>query len=70
MSTNNDNRNLKPSKAHYDSHGKYQHDPENQLFAEQVKNGLDQPQDRGQQEHISKISGYCSHLVLGGCPLD
>jgi hypothetical protein len=65
-----ENRNLFPSKAFIDARGQYVHDPLNQHYAEQEKQGKLAPQDRGQQEHISKISGYCSHLVLGGCPLD
>jgi len=59
-----------PSTAHLDSRGNYVHDPLNQHYAEMAKQGKLAPQDRGQQEHITKISGYCIHKVLGGCPLD
>lgn len=59
-----------PSTAHYDGRGQYQHDPENQLLAEQEKQGLTGPQPFANRPHISKISGYCSHGQLGGCALD
>ena len=59
-----------PSTAHYNAKGKYQHDPLNQLLAEQEKLGNTGPNDLGQLSHITKISGYCEHGQLGGCPKD
>jgi hypothetical protein len=59
-----------PSTAHYDRHGVYQHDPLNQPLAEHEKNGNLGAHDLGQREHITRISGYCEHLILGGCEKD
>jgi hypothetical protein len=58
------------STAHYDARGVYHHDPLNQPLAEQEKLGNLGAHDLGHREHISKISGYCEHLILGGCEKD
>ena len=56
--------NLYPSTAHRDKNGHYIHDKLNQPLAEQEALGNFGAHDRGQQEHISRISGYCEHHVL------
>ena len=40
-----------PSTAHYDAHGNYVHDPDNQKLAEDEKNGLTGAQPSGQYVH-------------------
>lgn len=55
-----------PNTAFTDAKGEYHADPLNQPYAYQVEAGLTQPHDRGQQEHINVIRGYCAkHTVLG-----
>ena len=58
------------SEAFIDGKGQYHHDVDNQVYAEQLAQGLLKVPDRGPQEHISKVKGYCAHLVLGGCDKD
>jgi hypothetical protein len=55
-----------PSTAHLDSRGQYIHDPLNQHYAEQEKQGKLAPQDRGQQRHGVR-PGYCPQHSRLGC---
>jgi len=58
------------SRAYWDARGVYHWDADNQPLAQQEADGLLKPADRGQQEHISRIKGYCEHGQLGGCSKD
>ena len=54
------------ARLEHGTHGAYVPCPKNQPFAYQST----ESHDNGQLTHISKISGYCEHLVLGGCHKD
>lgn len=62
--------NSSPSTAFIDKKGKYVPCPVNQPLAEQTEQGLTGAQPIGEHAHITSRSGYCEHLVLGGCPKD
>lgn len=60
------NVNEHPSKAYIGPKGEYCHDPENQLLAEQAKQGKLGAQDRENRVHPFGMIGYCAtHKVLG-----
>jgi hypothetical protein len=55
-----------PSTSHYDKQGRYIPCPINTPFAYQDSGA----QPIANHKHPTRVSGYCSHRMLGGCEKD